>query len=97
MLKNFNDSESYIRLIKSEERSFEELSIGYRFYEIGVTGMRVQYAMGIITDDDECFACLGDDREAAASLANDIIFGGVTPCTLHDIVSDRQKEEYYLY
>ena len=97
MLKNFNDSEGYLRLIRKDERSFEEISIKYRFYEICVPDMRAQYAIGIITDDDESFAALGDDADSAYSLANDIISGGVTPCTLHDIVSDREKEEYYLY
>ena len=97
MLKNLNDSEGYLRLIKKDEQKFEEISIRYRFYEIGVPDMRAQYAIGVITDDDECFAALGDDADAAHLLANDIISGGVTPCTLHDIVSDREKEEYYLY
>lgn len=97
MLKNFNDSESYIRVIRKEERSFEGLCIKYGFYEICVPDMKRQYAIGVSTAGDECFVCLGADRDAACSLCEDIIFGGVTPCTLHDIVSDRQKEEYYLY
>ena len=97
MLKNFNADEGYVKLIKKDERVFEELCIRYRLYEIGVPDMSAQYAIGVITEDDECFASLGGDKDAATLLADEIIFGGVTPCTLHDIVSDRQKEEYYLY
>lgn len=97
MPKNFNDSENYIKLIKSEERVFDELCIKYGFYEIGVREMKTQYAIGVSTDSEECFVSVGDDRESALFLCEAVISGGVTPCTLHDIVSDRQKEEYYLY
>ena len=97
MQKNFNDSENYIRLVKNEEREFEGLLIKYCFYEIGVRGMRRQYAIGISTADDECFVSVGEDRESALFLCEAVISGGVTPCTLHDIVSDREKEKYYLY
>lgn len=97
MTKNVNDGRNYIRLIKDEERVLEDLSIKYGFYEIGICGMKRQYAIVVITDTDECLACVGDNREAALFLCEAVISGGVTPCTLHDIVSDKQKEEYYLY
>ena len=97
MPKHFKDSENYIRLIKSEERAIGEIYIKYRFYEIGISDMKTQYAIGVSTSDEECFASVGADRDAALFLCEAVISGGVTPCTLHDIVSDRQKEEYYLY
>ena len=97
MTQKFNDAEGYIRLIKSEERCFDEITATYRFYEVCVPDMRAQYAIAISTEDEECFAVLGDRREDAYLFCDEIISGGVMPCTLHDIVSDRQKEEYYLY
>lgn len=97
MTKNSNDSKNHIKLVKDEERVFEDLRIKYGFYAIAVCGMKTQYAIGVMSDTDECFACVGDNRESALFLYEAVISGGVTPCTLHDIVSDKQKEEYYLY
>ena len=97
MQKHFKDSRNYIRLIRYEEKIFENILIRYRFYEIVISDMKTQYAIAISTDTDECFASVGDNREAALFLCEAVISGGVTPCTLHDIVSDSRKEEYYLY
>ena len=97
MPKIFNDSENYIRLVKNEEREFEGLLIKYSFYEIGVHGMKPQYAIGISTAEEECFVSVGDDRESALFLCEAVISGGVTPCTLHDIVSDLATEDYCVF
>lgn len=97
MLKNFNDRQGDIRIIKKEERDLEGLCIRYSLYEICVPDLKMQYAIGISTEEEDCFASVGADRDAAYLLCEEVIFGGVTPCTLHDIVSDWQKEEYYLH
>ena len=84
-------------MIKNEERSFDGLVVRYLFYEISVPDMKPQYAIGIVTEEDECFESVGSDRDTADLLCEEVISGGVTACTLHDIVSDWQKEEYYLH
>ena len=96
MTETFNNGDCRIRRIRSKEICIEGISVRYSLYEIELSHMRAQYAIAVSTDDDECFAALGYDRAVASSLCDDIISGGVLPCTLHDIVSDRQKEEYYL-
>ena len=55
-------------------------------------GLQTHYSIEL-WQDDECAECdLGCDFMRARGLFLDVVFGGVTVCTLHDVIEDRLEE-----
>lgn len=49
---------------------------------------QAQYYAELSTDSERCCAYLGERCEHARSIFRLLVKGGVTPCTLYDIVND---------
>ncbi len=52
-------------------------------------GLAHQYSMILEQQGESTECALGSDIEQARRLFFDVVFGGVTACTLHDVVEDR--------
>ncbi len=61
-----------------------------------IEGVRQHY-MILLEQQGECAKCdLGTDLYSARALFFDVVFGGVTACTLQDVVEDRMGTLFVL-
>ena len=88
------EKKNTIRILRSEEMPFDEISLKYALYEILIESMQPQYAMSVIKENEESFVSLGADRDFAVRVYSDMISGLVTPTSLRECTEDKIKAEY---
>ena len=52
-------------------------------------GLQKHYSIEIVQNEERAVCELGCDFMRARGLFLDVVFGGVTVCTLHDVIEDR--------
>lgn len=88
------EKKNTIRILRSEENPLDEISLKYALYEILIESMQPQYAISVIKENEEGFACLGADVDFAVRVYSDMISGLVTPTSLRECTEDKIKAEY---
>ena len=61
------EKKNSINILRSDEKTFDRLSLKYRLYRITLEGMSDQYAMSVICEETESFVALGESEAFAVS------------------------------
>ena len=85
--------EEHTVLLARARTSLPMLSLDYRLQAVMLGRGSGGLWITVETDEDRERAYAGEDLARAITYFDRIVEGGVTPCTLQDVVSDLQWEE----
>ena len=79
-------TENLLRTLQIDAKEEGTLLLHYRLCVFDFA--TPQYYAEVALDTERCAVCLGEERAVATRIYAQLLQGGVTPCTLRDVVRD---------